>query len=290
MERLASLHPGARDLATVLAVAGKPLATSRRVGSRPGRGARRRRPRRRRARRCPRRCRPLRHALVGEAVERTLADNERRRVHGRLAAALAAAEPGAQERSPGTGWAPASTSWPPGRTRPIPASTHRPSERRTGRAADKRRDTAPARLRALAIAAAQADDLGQASRVGRDRRPGLSLQRRPSSRRQSGRANPSLAVAALRQSVSSPGSFLELSARSRRRCTPEAQRSLSAGPSDADESGRTLHADPRRQCAVALIEAGDIAPPRRCSTAATSGPASGDSTTRSRCRGHDERG
>lgn len=257
VERLASLPSDARDLATVLAVAGKPLplavvgavvpAWERAVASLGAAGlgdvsdglAR------------------LRHTLVGEAVEHALSDDERRTVHGRLAAALAAAEPRANDQI-ARHWLGAGEHELAARAQtPDPVIDHISSEEDApDHAARSGTGTA---YELLAIAAAQADDLGQALRwaetadrayrsAGDHRRAEMFWT-----------SEPLTAVAALRQSLSSPGSFLELAGRSRR--------AMQAG--DRDEAlalARRMQAqiqphtpaDPRRLCAEVLIEAGDI--------------------------------
>ena len=265
LERLASLDANARDLATVLAVAGTPLSTAvvsavlptweRATGdlADAGLGVVRGGVVR------------LRHSLVGEAVEHTLPDNERRSVHGRLAAALAVAEPRAQEQI-ARHWLGAGEHELAARTHtPDPGIDHISSEAAASGPAASIDEAAGVvtgtgtAYELLAIAAARADDLGQALRWAEtaDRAYRASGDHRRAAMFWS--SEPLVAVAALRQSASSPGSFLELSTRSRQ--------ALHAGSRDeALALARQMQvqiephtpADPRRQCAAALIEAGDI--------------------------------
>lgn len=194
----------------------------------------------------------LRHALVGEAVESTLIEADRRRAHSRLAAAIKRVEPDAQERI--------AAHW-------LEAGEHELAARATtGRApARDAASVAPADgadatpFELLAIGAAEAGDLAhalslaeaadRAYRAAGDHRRAEALWRR----------EPLQPALALRESTSDAGSYLELAARSREALmSGELDEARALAHRMRRQIGPHTPADPRLRCAVALLEAGEV--------------------------------
>lgn len=196
----------------------------------------------------------LRHALVGEAIESALTDHDRRTAHARLAAALQEVEPDARELI--------AVHW-------LEAGEHELAARQTVEMSDAAAIPPPdalanpnagAQFELLAIAAAQADDFAHAfslaeaaerayRALGDDRRADALWERdalRP--------------AAALRESTASGGSYLELATRSREALVDgRLDEAHALATRMRRQIGAHTPADPRIRCAVALLEAGDVA-------------------------------